>query len=218
MSTAGKSQNVPKTRDVSIVYAYKDGLYVNLTSHCPTACKFCIKFSWEYMYRGHNLKLPANPSVQDGLDAAGDVSRYREAVFCGYGESTYRLKEMRALADIFREKGIPRVRLNTIGLGNLINGRDITPDLGRFLDAVSVSLNTVDPEQYVEMHRPLPEFRGRAFESVKEFIRECAKHVPETVVTAVEMPGVDSAAVRRVAESLGARFRLRPYLDDYEER
>ncbi len=36
------------------------------------------------------------------------------------------------------------------------------------------------------------------------------------VVTAVEMPGVDTAAVRRVAESAGAKFRARPHLDDYE--
>ncbi len=218
MSSIDKSQNTPKTREVSIVYPYKDGLYINLTSHCPTACKFCIKFSWEYMYRGHNLKLPAEPSVQDIVTAAGDVSRYREAIFCGYGESTYRVKEMRELAEIFRKKGIPRVRLNTIGLGNLINRRNIAPELGQFLDAVSVSLNTVDPKQYVEMLRPLPEFRDKAFESVKEFIGECVKHVPETVVTAVEMPGVDSSGVKRMAESLGAQFRLRPYLDDYEEQ
>jgi TatD DNase family protein len=168
------------------------------------------------MYRGHNLKLPGEPAVQDIVAAAGDVSRYREIVFCGYGESTYRVKEMRELAEIFRSKGIKRVRLNTIGLGNLINGRNIAPDLGQFIDSVSISLNTVDPAQYVEMLRPLPEFRDRAFDAVKEFIRECVKSVPDTVVTAVEMPGVDNEAVKRVAESLGAKFRLRPYLDDYE--
>lgn len=201
----------------SLVYTYQGGLYVNLTSRCPTACRFCIKFSWDYQYRGHNLKLPGEPSVKDILEAAGDVSRHREVIFCGYGESTYRLAEMRELAGAFRSRGAKRLRLNTVGLGNLINGRNIAPDLAEFLDAVSISLNTADPAQYAEMMRPLPEFRERALPSVLEFIRECAKHVPDTTVTAVQMPGVDPEGVRRAAEAAGAKFRLRPHLDDYEE-
>jgi TatD DNase family protein len=211
MSTASAAET-------ALTYVYQDGLYVNLTSRCPTACKFCIKFSWDYMYRGNNLKLPGEPAVADIVASAGDVSKYREVVFCGYGESTYRLNEMRELTGIFRQKGIRRVRLNTIGLGNLIHGRNIAPELGQFLDAVSISLNTADPAQYVDMHRPLPQFRDKAFLSVQEFIREAAKHVPDTVVSAVEMPGVDTDAVERLALSLGAKFRRRPYLDDYEEK
>jgi TatD DNase family protein len=213
-----KHADIPKTKEIALAYRYGDGLYINLTSRCPTACKFCIKFSWEYMYRGFNLKLPGEPSVQEIVDFAGDVSRDKEVVFCGYGESTYRLKEMRELTRIFRSKGVPRVRLNTIGLGNLINGRSISPELAEFLDAVSISLNTADPKQYVEINRPLPEFREKAFASAQEFIRECAAHIPETYVTAVEMPGIDVDAVRRLTESLGAKFRLRPHLDDYEEK
>jgi TatD DNase family protein len=207
-----------KTLPVSLVYEYDGGLYVNLTSRCPTACAFCIKFSWDYKYRGHDLKLPNDPSVDDVLAAApADLSRFREVVFCGYGESTYRLEDMKTLAAVFRQRGARRIRLNTVGLGNLIHGRNIAPDL-TFLDAVSISLNTVDPQRYVEIMRPRPEFREKALESVKEFIRECARVVPETVVTAVALPGVDVSGVQAVAESAGARYRLRPALDDYEDQ
>ena len=189
-----------------------------MTSRCPTACVFCIKFSWEYQYHGRNLKLPGEPTVAEILAAApADLSSYREVVFCGYGESTYRIAEMKELAVAFRRRGAKRLRLNTVGLGNLINGRDITPELGTFLDTVSISLNTTDPAHYVEIMRPLPAFRDRALESVKEFIRLCVPQVPETVVTAVEMPGVDLAGVRAVAESAGAVFRARPHLDKDEE-
>jgi TatD DNase family protein len=206
------------SRPVSLVYEHDGGLYVNLTSRCPTACVFCIKFSWEYQYHGRNLKLPGEPTVADILAAApADLSPYREVVFCGYGESTYRIAEMKELARAFRGRGAKRLRLNTVGLGNLINGRDITPELGTFLDTVSISLNTTDPARYVEIMRPLPAFRDRALESVKEFIRLCVSQVPETVVTAVEMPGVDLAGVRAVAESAGAIFRARPHLDKDEE-
>ena len=201
---------------VSLTYEYDGGFYVNLTSRCPTACAFCIKFSWDYKYHGHDLKLPADPSVADILASApSDLSGYREVVFCGYGESTYRLKEMKELATAFRARGARRIRLNTVGLGNLINGRDIAPEL-TFLDAVSISLNTVDPAKYVEIMRPRPEFRDRALESVKEFIRECAKNVPDTTVSAGEMPGLDAAGVKAEAEKAGAKFRLRPFLDDYQ--
>ncbi|MBK8576712.1 MAG: radical SAM protein [Elusimicrobia bacterium] len=197
------------------VYEYDGGLYVNLTSRCPTACEFCVKFSWDYMYRGKNLKLVQDPSVAEILAATpADLSVYREVVFCGYGESTYRLAEMRDLSGAFRQRGAQRLRLNTVGLGNLINGRNIAPDLGSFLDVVSISLNTVDPEQYIKIMRPRPEFRERALESVKEFIRECVIHVPETVVTGVALPGVDLAGVKAVAETAGAVFRARAQLDD----
>jgi TatD DNase family protein len=197
------------------VYEHEGALYVNLTSRCPTACAFCIKFSWDYMYRGKNLKLAEDPSVTEILAATpADLSVYREVVFCGYGESTYRVAEMRELSSAFRQRGAKRVRLNTVGLGNLINGRNIAPELGAFLDVVSISLNTVNPEQYITLMRPRPEFRERALESVKEFIRECVKSVPETVVTGVELPGVDLAGVRDVAASAGAVFRAREQLDE----
>lgn len=203
----------------SLVYRHRDGLYVNLTSRCPTACRFCIKFSWDYQYRGYNLKLPGEPSVEDILaQAPADLSPFREVIFCGYGESTYRLKEMESLARAFRARGARRVRLNTIGLGSLIHGRDITPDLARFLDAVSVSLNTVDPAAYDEIMRPLPEYRGKALPSVLDFVAACAKRVPDTTVTAVEKTSPDPDAVRRAAEARGAKYLLRPYLDEEDNR
>ena len=40
-------------KKASLAYSYNDGLYINLTSRCPTACTFCIKYTWKYQYRGH---------------------------------------------------------------------------------------------------------------------------------------------------------------------
>lgn len=205
----------------TLAYRYHDGLYVNLTNRCPTACRFCIKFGWKMKYRGYDLKLGAGePSTARILEAVAEAARERpfsELVFCGYGESTYRLADMLSLcAEFARSYPGARRRLNTVGLGNLINRRSIAGDLAGGLDAVSVSLNASDPAQWVELMRPLPEFAELGFESVKEFIRECAAAVPDTTVTAVEQPGVDLAALKRLAESLGARWRERPYLDEYE--
>ena len=209
----------PKQSPPALAYRYKDALYLNITSKCPTACEFCIKFSWDYQYRGNNLLLKKEPEVKEILAAAGgvgDPSKYSEIVFCGYGESTYRLKEMKEIADSLKAKGAKKIRLNTIGVGNLINGRNIAADLAQFLDSISISLNTSDPETWVKILHPLPEFRERGFESVCEFIRECAQVIPETYVTAVEGIEKDPDKFSALVRSLGAQVRLRSYLDDYE--
>ncbi len=207
----------------SIVYRYGEGLYVNFTNLCPTACAFCIKFSWKMRYRGYDLRLNRKEPPVDAVLAAAEKAYsekpFSELVFCGYGESTYRLEDMLKACERVREKlpGVRR-RLNTVGLGNLICGRSIASELRGGLDAVCVSLNTADPAQWAEIMRPKPEFVEAGFSAVKDFIRECAARITETVATAVERPDVDTKACGRLAQSLGARFRLRPHLDGYEEK
>src|SRR5579862_9440890 len=173
-----KAEAKPKT----IVYRYKDGVYVNLTNRCPTACRFCIKFTWKMRYRGFDLKLageePSVARVLEALAGAWADKPFAEVVFCGYGESTYRLADMLAVCDEVKRRypGVRR-RLNTIGLGNLINGRSISHELAQGLDAVSISLNTADPAQWLELMQPLREFKTGGFASVKDFIRECSAAV-----------------------------------------
>jgi TatD DNase family protein len=197
-------------------YEHGDNLYLNLTALCPTECVFCPKISAGRRYRGQDLALDSEP----GVDAAwADVLErtarrlYAEFVFCGYGESTYRLD---AVLDLSRrlKRCYPRSlrRLNTIGLGSLVWDRDIVPELASALTNVNVSLNTSDPAQWVRLHRPRVEMREKGFEAAVEFVRACVLSDLKTTVTAVELPGVDLPAVRRLAESLGASFLARPLL------
>ena len=46
-----------------------------------------------------------------------------------------------------------RTRLNTDGHGNVINKRNIVPELVGLIDAVSISLNSTDPVQYGALMR-----------------------------------------------------------------
>jgi TatD DNase family protein len=207
-----------KETSSALAYQYQDALYLNITPRCPTACAFCIKFSWDYQYRGYNLLLKKDPSVQQVLDAIDDPTRYSEIVFCGYGESTYRLEAMREISLALKKRGAKKIRLNTIGLGNLIQKRDIVPDLAKFLEVISISLNTMDPEEWVKIHRPLPEFKEKGFEGVLDFIRKCAQQIPQTWVTAVQRPGVCLEAFEGFVKQLGANVRFRPYLETYESK
>lgn len=201
---------------MTIAYTYQDGLYLNLTERCPTDCTFCMKGPADRSYRGQDLRLSSEPTLDQAWAAVlarAAEAPFRELVFCGYGESTYRLSDMLELSRRARS-AFPgtRLRLNTVGLGSRIHGRDIVPELKAALDAVCVSLNTADPDQWLKLLRPRPEFREGGFESVLDFVRACVASGLETTVTAVELPTVDLSAVAALARALGASFRPRPFL------
>jgi TatD DNase family protein len=207
---------------MGIVYRYKDALYANLTNRCPTACVFCIKNSWGMRFRGSDLRLGGREP--EGTELAAEAEKsfrekvFSEFVFCGYGEPTYRLGALVEASRLARRRlaGVA-LRLNTVGLGDLVCGRPIASELQEALDEVRVSLNTADPAQWTRLMRPKPEFAAAGFQAVLSFTRECASRIP-TTVTALERPDVDLAACRRLARSLGARFLERPYLAAYEDR
>ena len=199
-----------------MLYEIEDRLYVALTERCPAACRFCVKKAWGMQFRGADLSVAKEPEageVIDALNARLDRGGVREVVFCGFGECTYRLDALSAAGLHLRlhRPGI-RVRLNTIGLGNLIWKRDITKLLALSLHEVSVSLNTADPDQWVDMHRPAPAMREQGFESVLAFTSGCVAAGLSARVTAISQPRVDLDRVQELAASLGASFLPRPPL------
>lgn len=188
-----------------IAYELEGSLYLNLTNACPNKCLFCVR---EYApgVGGYQLWLDRDPSAEEVIAAAGDISPYREVVFCGYGEPTCRLDTLLHVARNLHGRGVP-LRLNTNGLGNLIAGRDILPELAGCIDVVSVSLNAADSEEYQRLCRPA--FGERAFPAVLDFIRRAKEYIPRVVASVVPFEGLDLEACRRLAGELGADFRIR---------
>lgn len=201
---------IPAEEEVRITYRIRDSLYLNITNRCTNACIFCAKRR-DYHVKGHLLKLPAEPTAAEALAEVGDPTRYDEVVFCGFGEPLLRLDDVKEIAAELKRRGA-RVRVNTDGLGNLVHGRNVLPELAGRVDALSVSLNAPDAETYA---RICPNRYGAAsFPALLDFLREAPKHVPSVVATAVALPGLDHEAVRRLAESIpGVSFRLRSYDD-----
>ncbi|MGC8867545.1 MAG: TatD family nuclease-associated radical SAM protein [Elusimicrobiales bacterium] len=209
-----------------IVYEYSSLLYINITNRCPNLCSFCIKTKWSMRYRGYNLALNKEPSASEVIKAINlefARKKYPEIVFCGYGEPLMRWDCVRDVVSSIRGKKLSnvssdiRIRIDTNGLGNLVNKRDITPEMKGLINSVSVSLNTVDKEKWYEIMNPFDEYKEGAFESVIDFIKKAKHNVEEVVVTAVDLKGVDTDAVKRFAFEVGVRFRMRPYLDEYEK-
>ncbi len=190
----------------TIAYKIRDNLYLNITNRCTNACSFCVRFHTDYV-KGHNLRLPKEPSSWDLINAIGDPTLYKEIVFCGYGEPTLRLDLIKEVSKWIKERG-GRVRINTNGHGNIINKRNILPELKEIVDSLSISLNAPDDETYERICRP--SFKG-AFQAVIEFIKEAKKYIPDVVVTVVELEGLDIDACKRLADQLGVKLRIRRF-------
>lgn len=196
-----------------LAYPLGDALYVNLTSACTLACTFCPKIrDGDWVVGGFDLKLTRNPgadAVWAAIQREGLAGR-AEVVFTGLGEPTRRLAVLLEIARRLRAAGVTRVRVDTDGLASLREGRDVPPLLAAAgVTAVSVSLNAPDAETYA---RVCPSRHGAAaYDAVKEFIRSAVRCLPDVAASAVALPGLSEASCRAVAESLGARFRWRPY-------
>jgi TatD DNase family protein len=191
----------------AFVYALKNSLYINLTIRCNADCVFCDR-KGEAVVKGHNLRIEREPSVREVIEAIGDPARFEEIVFCGYGEPTIRLDALKEVAAWVKSRG-GKTRLNTDGHGNVINRRNILPELVGLIDAVSISLNSTDPVQYGELMR----LDGKKFfPAMVEFAREAVRLLPRVVLTIVDMNDVDREKARRFVEGeIGATFFTRPF-------
>ncbi|MDR1684350.1 MAG: TatD family nuclease-associated radical SAM protein [Elusimicrobiota bacterium] len=202
-----------------IVYRFKDALYINLTNRCPNACAFCLKNKFSMKFEGYNLNLCGKePSAGEVIRAAEfelGLQSAREIVFCGYGEPTMRLETLLAAAKELKKYKIP-LRLNTVGLANLVYGRDVTGELAGVLDKVNISLNSPDKAQWLAIVRPQQKYAADAFESMQDFIRLTAQKMPpgSVALSIVDKQGIDVAAAQKLAQNLGAKLHVREYIDD----
>jgi TatD DNase family protein len=196
-------------QSTKIAYKIRNSLYLNITNRCSNRCSFCAKFD-NFTVKGHNLLLDGEPSFDEIMAAVGQPEGIEEVVFCGYGEPLIRLDLVKRVASELKRRGFP-IRINTDGQANLVHGRNILPELAGLVDSISVSLNAPDAGAYGEIcNTPYGE---AGFEAVCTFIREAQKHIPQVATSAVTVPGVDIDACRRLAESLGAEFRVREYAE-----
>jgi TatD DNase family protein len=190
-----------------ITYPIRNSLYLNITNRCTAACTFCVRYHTDFV-KGHNLRLRDEPGAQELIREIGDPKKYAEIVFCGYGEPLLRLDVVKAVAAEVKRLG-GRVRIDTNGHANLIHRRNVLPELAGLIDAVSVSLNAQNAELYYKVSQP--KFGMETYEAVKDFIRESNKYIPDVTATVVSLPEVDIDACREIANSLGAKFRVREY-------
>lgn len=199
---------------MTITYPVKDGLYVNVTNRCPDHCTFCIRNEGDGAYGSNSLWLEREPSAAEIVDAimANDLSKYKELVFCGYGEPLERLDTVKEVIRILKEKapGLP-VRINTNGLADLIAGRPTAQELQGLVDGISISLNAPDATTYQQYCRS--DFGLGAYDAVLAYTRDCMRYIPSVTLTVLDLlTPVQIEKCRAIAASFGAKFRVRAYV------
>lgn len=199
-------QKQPPIAEQTIIYEIRDQLYINLTDRCTLTCHFCPKHNASKQVQGHDLQLNRLPSAQEIIASIQSPERYREVIFCGYGEPTTRLKVLLEVARWLKQQGTT-VRLNTDGLGSLFNKRDIVPELAGCIDKVSISLNAQDETTYIQ--HCAPALTG-SYAAMKAFTSRCCQLIDDVQLSAINgLEGVDIAACQQIASVLGAEFKQR---------
>ncbi len=187
-----------------ITYKIRDSLYINLTNRCTNECIFCVRFQKDFV-KGHNLRLSHEPTIKEIVKEIDNPLDYKEIVFCGYGEPLLRLDTIKEVSQWIKQNG-GSVRINTNGQGNIINKRNILPELSGVVDSISISLDAHNEETYNNICHPA---LNHAYTGVIDFIKLSTAHIPDVTVTVVDESRVDIVECKKIAKKLGVNFRLR---------
>ena len=196
---------------MTITYSYGANLYVNTTNRCDMHCDFCLRQLGDGVGEADSLWLEREPSREEiwADIQTRDLSAFKELVFCGYGEPTYRLHDILWVCDQVRAVSSISIRMDTNGHGDLIWGESVAPLFqGRF-DTVSISLNAKNKEIYNK--RCDPDYEN-GYEAMLSFAKEIQQYVPNVILSVVDC--IDPEEIeecRKVCEEIGATYRVRVY-------
>lgn len=188
-------------------------LYVNLTNKCSNDCVFCIRNTVDKI-KGKNMWLEnENFTAEDVIKQFDNFNTPQEVVFCGFGEPFINLEILKEVASYLKQKNI-KTRVNTNGMGNVINKRDILPEISNIIDEISISLNAPTKEQYNEISKPKIK---NAYVEMIDFAKKCVENNIKTTMTVVdEYPdySLDIQACKKITDEIGVDFRVRKWLNN----
>lgn len=195
---------------MTILYDYKESLYVNLTNQCPCACVFCIRKETDHLGDSGSLWLEHEPTIEEVKEEFEkfDLEKYDEVVFCGYGEPLVRLDEVIEIGKHIKSISNVKVRVNTNGLADLIHEKDTAILLKNSIDAVSISLNAPNKQRYNEVTRP--KFGEISFEALLKFAKDSKEHIKEVNFSVVdEITEEEIEESKKLSEKLNIPLKVR---------
>lgn len=192
-----------------IVYEYGGGLYVNLTNRCPCRCTFCIRSQSDGLGTADSLWLEHDPSANEVMEAFEKfrLSDYQEVVFCGYGEPLCALDILLEVCRRLKTQGI-KTRVNTNGLGDVINGKPTVPLMKGLIDVVSVSLNAPDAARYDALCHPSVD---AAYDAMLAFAGACKGHFDTRFSVVDVISPEEIARCQAIADEMGIPLRVRHF-------
>ena len=202
-------------KKMEILYKVRNNLYINLTNRCPYSCTFCLRQKMDKVGESDTLWLLREPTAEEVIEEfkKWDVDSFHEIVFCGFGEPTEAFDVLKKVAEFIKSKYNKPIRLNTNGVGSLINKRNIAPELKGLIDTVSISLNNPDPEEYAKLVRS--KYGVKSFQEMIDFAKECKKYVPNVVMSTVDttISHEEEKKCKEICDKIGAEYRIRPWED-----
>ena len=202
-------------KKMEILYKVHNNQYINLTNRCPYSCTFCLRQKMDKVGESDTLWLIREPTAEEVIEEfkKWDVDGFHEIVFCGFGEPTEAFDVLKKVAEFIKSKYNKPIRLNTNGVGNLINKRNIAPELKGLIDTVSISLNNPDPEEYAKLVRS--KYGVKPFQEMIDFAKECKKYVPNVVMSTVDttISHEEEKKCKEICDKIGAEYRIRPWED-----
>jgi len=201
---------------MTITYEVGDALYINITNRCTNHCSFCVRNNSDGagVVSGMNLWLKHEPSIDEVIEdiQKRDVSKYKEFVFCGYGEPMIRTYDIIEICKKLKGKYNIPIRINTNGQANLIHEEDITPHLEGWVDSISISLNAKDKQQYQAICQSL--YGEKVFAAILDFAARSKWYIPGVAFSVVDLISQeDIQACRKIAQRIGADFHIRHFVD-----
>ena len=180
----------------TLTYVYDNKIYLNLTNKCSNNCEFCIRHTGDGVL-DYYLWLDKEPTADEVIEDLKkyDLSKYKEAVFCGFGEPLYAFDVLLKVAKWLKEHGMK---------------------LKGLIDTVSISLNASDAEKYNKICHC--KFNEEGFYEMLRFAVNCKKEGIRTVMSVVDVIGNEEIEkCRAVAKQAGVEFRVRTYVQSYEQ-
>lgn len=196
-----------------IIYTYAGSAYMNITNKCPCSCIFCIRSNGDGLGSAESLWLKKDPTIDEIKSEIDnfDFSPYNEVVFCGYGEPTQALDNLIEAAKYLKEKHALKIRLNSNGLSDLVNGKPTAHLLEGVVDSISISLNAPDAESYQRVTRS--KFGEDAYPALLKFAEDCKKYIPNVKFTVVDVLSEDEIAeCKKISEKMGIPLRVREWI------
>ena len=195
---------------MTITYESGENLYINLTNRCPNSCDFCVRTECEKHYG--DLWLEREPTAEEVIAEikTRDLGKYKNLVFCGFGEPTERLSDLLAIAEAVKAlRPETVIRLNTNGQANLIAERDVTAEFAGRVDVISVSLNAPTAKGYDAICHS--RYGEAAFDALLDFAVKAKPYCKKVVFSVVDesLTNAEIDACRDLSEKLGIELRVR---------
>ncbi|NLM49643.1 MAG: radical SAM protein, partial [Clostridiaceae bacterium] len=94
---------------MTITYELGDSLYINITNRCKNRCDFCVRQNPDWIK--DNLWLEREPTAEEIIEdlKKRDLGKYKEIVYCGYGEPTEKIDELIESAKFIKSQGAYKI-------------------------------------------------------------------------------------------------------------